>query len=200
METQVIEIEKRTLCGKANARKLRKSGKIPGILYGHKEEPVLMSLDPHALRLSLQHAGVGRNTLFKLSGVGREVVAMIKDLQKDPIRGTFLHIDFIEVREGDSVIVDIPMVYHGRPAGVVAGGVLQSTQRSLRVSSSPLSIPKSVEIDISNMQIGDVITIGDLTLPDGVKAIFEDKFKVAMVKAPRTDKAATEEGEEEEAA
>lgn len=194
MDTQVIEVENRTGRGKGEARKLRASGKVPAVLYGHKEEARALSLDPRMLQKGIRKSGKGRNTLFEIKGLDREVLGLIKEAQIEPLRRDILHIDFIEVRESDRVNVDIPLEYTGKPAGVTAGGDLEVVRRRLRVEASPLSIPKKITIDITELQIGQVFHVSDITLPDGVTA--EAKLALVTVRAPKVEAVAAEEGEE----
>lgn len=197
METHVIEVEKRDGRGKAAARKLRQSGRLPGILYGHKEEPVALSMDPKLFERHLRFSGKRRNTVLELSGLDRKVLALAKDIQSDPVDRALLHVDLLEVREGDRVVVEIPMVYHGRPEGVVKGGKLEGKKKTLRLECDALSIPKSIELTITKMQIGDTIRIEDLDLGEGVKPAIDPHQPVAMIKAPR---AATDNQDEAEGA
>ncbi len=194
MDTQVIEVENRTGRGKGEARKLRASGKVPAVLYGHKEEARALSLDPRMLQKGIRKSGKGRNTLFEIKGLDREVLGLIKEAQIEPLRRDILHIDFIEVRESDRVQVDVPLEYTGKPAGVTAGGDLEVVRRRLRVEASPLSIPKEIVIDITELQIGQVFHVSDISLPDGVTA--EAKLALVTVRAPKVEAVAAEEGEE----
>ena len=185
MDTHVIEVEKRESRGKGAARKMRAAGRIPGILYGHQEAPVSLSLDPRILERHLTHSGKRRNTLFELTGLDRKVLALTKDLQVDPVERDLLHIDFVEVREGDRLVVEVPMIYTGRPEGVVKGGKLEGTRRTLRVTCSPLAIPTEIRLEITKLQIGDAIRVKDLKLPEGTSAAVDGHLTVATVKAPR---------------
>lgn len=193
METHVIEVEKRDGQGKGDARKLRIAGRLPAVVYGHKEEPVTVTLNPILFERVLRGSGKRRNTLLELSGMGRKVLALAKDIQIDPVSRQLLHVDLLEVREGDRTVVDVPVVYQGRPEGVSKGGKLEGTKKSLKLDCSPLNIPVAVELDIAKMQIGDAIRVKDLVLPEGVTAITDPVQPVATVKAPREAKAAEEE-------
>lgn len=197
MQTHTIEVEKRDGRGKAAARKMRQAGRLPGVLYGHKEEPVALSLDPVIFERHLRTSGKRRNTLLELVGLDRKVLALAKDIQSDPVDRELLHVDLLEVREGDRVVVDVPMVYHGRPEGVVKGGKLEGKQKTIRLECSPLDIPRSVELTITKMQIGDTIRIENLTLPEGVVPAVDTHLPVAMIKAPRAAEEKAEEGEAE---
>ncbi len=195
MDTHVIEVEKREGRGKAAARKLRAAGKLPGVLYGHKEEPTAIAIDPKVFEKHLRGSGKRRNTLLELGGLDRKVLALTKEIQVDPLERNLVHVDLLEVREGDRIVVDVPMVYHGRPEGVVKGGKLESQKKSIKLDCSALAIPGSVELTITKMQIGESIRMADLKLPEGVTIASDPHQPVATIKAPRT---ATEETAEEE--
>jgi large subunit ribosomal protein L25 len=186
MEQQVIELEHRGPGKKGAVRKLRASGKIPGILYGHKEAPVPFAVNPHELRKKIRASGMGRNTIFKIQGLGREVLALLKDTQVDPVRRDLLHIDFIEVRQGDVMEVDIPLIFSGKPEGVVQGGELQVVRRSITVRTNPLAIPQSIEVDVTPLRLGQAMHASDLTFPPGVVCT-NPKFAIASVRAPRAE-------------
>jgi large subunit ribosomal protein L25 len=186
MEQQVIEVEHRGPSKKGAARKLRASGKIPGILYGHKEAPVPFAVNPHELRKRIRTSGMGRNTLFTMRGLGRDVMVLLKDTQVDPVRRDLLHVDFIEVREGDMVHVDVPFVFSGKPEGVTAGGELAIVRRTITVSTNPLTIPQSIAVDLTPIQLGQALHASDLKYPDGVVCI-NPKDAVATVRAPRAE-------------
>jgi large subunit ribosomal protein L25 len=189
MEQQVIELEHRGPGKKGAVRKLRASGKIPGILYGHKETPVPFAVNPLELRRKIRASGMGRNTIFKVQGLGRDLHAILKDTQVDPVRRDLLHIDMIEVREGDVMEVDIPLVFTGRPEGVVQGGELQVVRRSIPVRTNPLAIPKSIEVDVTPLLLGQAMHASDLNFPPGVECT-NPRFAIASVRAPRQEEVA----------
>ncbi len=186
MEQQVIEVEQRGPGKKGAVRKLRASGKIPGILYGHKEAPVPFAVNPHELRKKIRASGMGRNTLFRVTGLSRDVTALLKATQVDPVRRDLLHIDMIEVREGDSLHVDVPLIFSGKPEGVTAGGELHIVRRTLEVETNPLAIPRSIEVDLTPIQLGQALHASDLTLPEGVVCV-NLTVALATVRAPRAE-------------
>ncbi|MEM1024425.1 MAG: 50S ribosomal protein L25 [Myxococcota bacterium] len=185
MSVTEIEVAPRDQLGKGPSRKLRASGRVPGVLYGHKEQPVKFSVDPKVFFQTLRGTGMGKNTIFKVKGLGREATCLIKEMQQDPVRWDLLHLDFLEVRETDQVVVDIPVNVHGRAVGVVAGGSLQRAKRTLRVKCSPFQIPKSVELDVTPMQLGDTVRVGDVELPQGVEPIESARLAIVAVKESR---------------
>ena len=189
MEQQVIEVEQRGPRKKGAVRKLRASGKIPGILYGHKEAPVPFAVNPLELRKKLRASGQGRNTIFKVTGLGREVLALLKATQVDPVRRDLLHIDMIEVREGDVMKVDVPLVFSGKPEGVVAGGELQIVRRTIEVQCNALRIPKQIDVDLTPILLGQALHASDLTFPEGV-VVTNTRAAIATVRAPRAEEPA----------
>ncbi|MCB9654849.1 MAG: 50S ribosomal protein L25 [Deltaproteobacteria bacterium] len=196
METQTIQVRERAPDGKRASRKLRHSGSVPGVLYGHKEAPVAFEFDPKDLRKCLRTSGVGRNTVFKVEGLPRgAVLAIIKDSDLDPVRREVTHVDLIEVRDTDRVDVEVPVHLDGKPAGVVEGGVLQAVSRVLPLTCSPLNIPREIRVDVTALRIGHSIHGGDVALPAGVSLAVPPSITLATVKAPRDAAAATAEDE-----
>ncbi len=196
MDAQVLEVEKRTPAKKGACRKLRATGRVPAVLYGHKEDPTHLSFDPRSLEKLMRTTGLGVNTLFELSGLDRPVRALIKDTQLHPVNRALLHLDFAEVRDGDEVIVDVPLEYHGRPEGVVAGGTLVKVRRIMKVKAAPNRIPKVIDIQVGSMQITDIVHLGEIELPEGAVCAENPKTTAVYVKAPRAAKSTGEEEEE----
>jgi large subunit ribosomal protein L25 len=191
MEQQFIEVEQRGPKKKGAARKLRASGKIPGILYGHKEAPIPFAVNPLELRKKIRASGMGRNTVFTLKGLARDVLVLLKATQVDPVRRDLLHIDFIEVRDGDVMKVDVPMIFSGKPDGVTAGGDLHIVRRTIEVTANALRIPTSIAVDLTPIQLGHAMHASDLTYPEGVVCT-NPKAAIATVKAPRAEPVAGE--------
>jgi large subunit ribosomal protein L25 len=191
MEHQVVEVTTREGAGKGAARKLRAKGHIPGVLYGHKEAPQPLALDPIKLKRSLRDSGMGANTLLRIQGLSREVLALIKDTQVDPVKRNLLHVDLIEVRETETVTVLVPLEFTGKPAGVTAGGELGIARRSLAVKCSPVSIPKLITLDVSHLQLGQTMHVSDVNFPEGTTSGFDGRLAIASVRAPRAEKVET---------
>lgn len=183
MEHQ-ISVEPRTVDGKGSARKLRRAGKVPGILYGHKEKPLPFALNPRDLDKILAAAGTGRNTVLKVQGLERDVLALVKDSQVDPVRRTAVHIDLLEVREDEAVAVEVPLHFVGKPAGIVKGGQLQAVRFALRVYAKPLSIPRVIDVDVSHLDINDVIHVRDVKLPEGIRPALPGHLTIVILAAP----------------
>lgn len=189
METQLIEVQRRTPDGKGTARKVRKSGKIPGVLYGHKQDPVPFTVDPNEIHKRVKASGAGRNTVFKLSGLDRDVLALVKDVQIEPVKRNLLHIDFIEIRETDRVTVEVNIELVGKPVGVTAGGVLQAVRRSIAVNTSPLQIPAKIVVDVSHLGLNQALHVNDIKFPEGAKSGYPagTNYALATVQPPRAE-------------
>lgn len=185
MEALEIQLDKRDTRGKGATRKLRKAGKIPGIMYGHGEEPIAFEVDSHGFVLSLEKSPYGRNQVFAVRGIERDVEALIKDLQFHPVSREILHCDLIEVRKDDKVRVEIPVRHKGKAAGQSAGGTLRLLRRSVKIECSPNAIPFEIMLDVTPLGVGEDITVGALPLPEGVVALGDQKVVVLTIKAPR---------------
>jgi large subunit ribosomal protein L25 len=188
----ILNAEPREASGKGGARKLRQSGRIPGVLYGHKEKALSLSLDPHSLRKQMTASGYGRNTVLNVKGLEREVLALLKDTQVDPVRRDLLHVDLIEVREDEQVTVRVPVTYEGRAAGVRLGGRQQILRRQVRVRTTPLNIPKQLVVDVTTMALNDTYHASDIKLPEGVSLRTNVKESLVTIIAPLAEVVAEE--------
>jgi len=152
MDFSKVNVEVRTNSGKGSARKARAAGKCPGILYGHKQPPVSLILDPHALIKSLDKERK-RNTVFSLSiasdGKAEDVTAMIRDVQVHPLSRAVVHVDFIRVSLDEEIKVLVPLHLKGTAVGVVNGGNLHQSMHELPVAAKPQAIPSRIELDVS---------------------------------------------------
>ncbi len=191
MSETALVVESRANTGKGAVRKLRAAGRIPAILYGQGRESVALTLDPRALERVLKTGGA--NTLLDLTVEGRSdlgsPVALVKELQRHPIRGTILHADFYQVDLTKSVEVEVPIHLVGKAKGIDFGGILEHSLREVALECLPRSIPASIEVDVSNMEIGDVIHVRDLVLPTGVSLLSDPDLGVVHVALPAAEEA-----------
>ncbi len=180
MEELVIEVERRTGAGKSASRKLRHQGLIPAVVYGGGKESVPVVVDRHVITELLRQK-TGRNTLFllRMRGTKQERHAMLRDAQIDPRTRQFVHLDFIRVMKGQKVKVEIPVVLDGESIGVKAGGFLDWLSRSLHIECAADSIPIEFRVDVSQLGIGDHVSVADLTVPDGV-TMLDDPHRVIV--------------------
>ncbi|MCC7384783.1 MAG: 50S ribosomal protein L25 [Deltaproteobacteria bacterium] len=183
----VINVEPRNTHGKGAARKMRKDGRIPGILYGGGAQPLSFSVEPNQLDKTLRSSGAGRNTIFRVKGLNRELLAILKDTQIDPIKRRLIHVDMIEVREDQEVVVAVALELVGKAIGTVEGGILQAVRREVRVACRPLSIPKSIQIDVTELDIGDALHISDIQFPEGTRGADPGHWAVCTVVAPAAE-------------
>jgi len=170
--------------GKGVARKLRAAGRIPAVVYGRGVESKAISVDPNALQRVLQTGGAGINTLIELSVEGVARTVLVKELQRDPVRGRPLHTDFYLVDLDKKVEVSVPIRLLGRPEGVELGGILDHPLREIELECLPRAIPESVDVDVGHLDVGQSIHVRDLDLPEGASVRTDINLAVASVIAP----------------
>jgi large subunit ribosomal protein L25 len=178
---QKLAAEKREDSGKGVARKLRASGRVPAILYGHGMPPLPLSVDSKEL-FHVFHTGAGANVLVELVVDGTEHLAMPREVQRDHIKGRFIHVDFLIVRHDEKIEIDVPVRVVGESPGVKAGGVLEHHLWDIRVECLPTNVPEAIEVDVSALEIGDSLRVADLTAPNGVTILANpDESVIAAV-------------------
>lgn len=198
MEEVALAAEPGRTTGSAAARRLRAAGKIPAVVYGHGIDPQSVAVDGRSLRLALsQEAGL--NALINLDVGGSQHLAMARQLQRDPVRGTVAHVDFVIVRRDEVVTAEVPVHLLGEAEKVQrADGLVEQQVFTLTVHATPANIPAAIEVDISGLDIGDVIRVGELSLPPGV--ITEQDAEEPVVAGQASRVAAEIEAVEAEAA
>lgn len=205
MRTIEVEAHARTRTGKQSARALRGTGFLPAVFYGYGIEPVHISLDT-AKFMKLLGKERMEGTFIKLqirdeSGTVLEKLSVLKEMQVDTLNRLPLHVDFNEIKMDRELTVDIPVHFTGQPRGVEEeGGEVQQLKREVKVSGLPGSLPEVVELDISELMIGDTLKVGDLSLGDGVKILDGEDVALVTVSAVRVTEEVEEAAEEEEAA
>ncbi len=185
--------------GNGPARVLRRAGQIPAILYGRGTDPVLLSVNTKDLEHILKKGNFGQFILSLVIQNGKKVTkpAMIKELQAHPVTGNLIHIDFYEIDMNRQIRVMVPVVTRGNAVGLEEGGTLNLIRRELEVFCLPGDIPESIEIDITDLGIGDAIHIEDVTLGDNVEVSTDVNFTIVTVLSPKVEEEVTEEAEEE---
>jgi large subunit ribosomal protein L25 len=192
METTTLQAEVRDTRGKGPARRLRAQGKVPGVFYGPGVEPTPLTLSPKELEKALRGER-GRNVVFKLSVGGKDELAMVKDVTTDPVSQELLHVDLYRVFEDKVLEVDVPFHTRGRAQGVVMGGVLNVTRRTLPLRTTPANIPVSIDVDVTSLNLRDTISVEQIELPEGVECTLSPKLTLVIVLEPRKAAAAAEE-------
>lgn len=179
-----ITATRREGTGKGPARAQRRSGRVPGIVYGHGEESIPVSVDALELNRLVNAISVD-NTILDLDVDGSDTYkVLIRELQRHPYRNGFVHVDFFHIAMDEKINVDVPIVVTGIPEGVrTGGGVLDHVLRELQVYCLPGNIPEKVEVDVTELEVGDSIHVSDLDLPD-VEFLTDAERTVVGVLAP----------------
>jgi len=206
MNQPVLAARVRNSKGKGAARKLRRNNQVPAIFYGPNSEPIMLAVDYPELKRLLAR-GSGENILLDLqvkSDQGTETrKVMLKELLMDPIKDTCIHADFYEISMDKEITVPVPIRLLNTPNGVSEGGILQHVRRELTISCLPDKLMDSLEVDVSALEIGDVLHVRDIELPEGTKSVDEGHLTIAIVAAPtvQVEEEVEElgEGEEEKA-
>jgi large subunit ribosomal protein L25 len=175
----------RDATGKGAARQLRGRGQVPAVIYGHDIKPQALSLNARDLDKLLSHIQA-ESTVIEVTVDGHTSKTLIREIQRHPIKRQILHVDFQALVAGEKVTVSIPIVLIGIPEGVrLEGAVLDQTLRELEIEVDPSNIPDHVELDVTNMVIGDSFHVSDIKLPEGVEVQNDPETSVAVVAAPR---------------
>jgi large subunit ribosomal protein L25 len=192
LETLEIEVNAREPGSKHQARRLRREGKIPAVLYGPKVRPLALELNRKDF--SNRVAGLEGSHLVRLKSASTTLadkVALVKEMQYHPITGEVIHADFYEVDLTARIEVSVPLHFVGKGAGVVRGGILQPIVREIQVECLPLDIPQYFDVDVSGLDIGDSVHIEDLPMPEGVTAVFDSNFALVTVATPTVEEEPT---------
>ena len=179
---------RREITGKGPNRRLRRSGRIPAVLYGHKSGNVVLEVDPKDI-FKILYSQTGENTIFQLSVPGREVVnCLIKEYQLEPVSHELLHTDFYEVAMDEKLELKVPLLARGEAYGVkTEGGLLDIVHRELRVECLPADIPENIEADVTDLKIGDMLRVRDLRISDKIKILEDPETVVIAVEHPRAE-------------
>ncbi len=180
-------VQDRSILGSAEARRLRRKGIVPGVLYG-REEPVAISITERDLRAALTTRGGLNAVLDVVVDGGKTHSSVLKEYQQDPVRGLITHVDLQEVRLDQPIHATVPLTLHGEPAGVKEGGVLSQVTNELNVEALPMEVPEHLEVDVTDMQIGDTLRLSALSATPGVTLLDDPELTVlATVTQPRTE-------------
>lgn len=169
--------------GKGWSRRTRAEGRVPAVVYGQGMEPVSISVDRREFVTAL-HTDAGMNVLLDLEIDGTTTLALTRELQRDPVRGTLLHADFVKIDRTQEVEVEVPVHIVGESPGVKEGGVLENPMFQLHVKSLPGNVPESIEVDITGLGIGDSLRVSDLTSGRDFEILNDPDSVVASVAAP----------------
>ena len=180
-------VQNRAILGSAEARRLRTRGIIPGVLYG-RGEPVAISIPERDLRTALTSRGGLNAVLDVVVEGGKTHSSVLKEYQQDPVRGLITHVDLQEVRLDQPIHATVPLTLHGEPVGVKEGGILSQVTNELNVEALPMEVPEHLEIDVSELQIGDTLRLSAMPATPGVTLLDDlEQTVIATVTQPRTE-------------
>ena len=178
-----LTAESREGVGKGAARKIRAAGKVPAVLYGPAVESMRLSVDALQLWHAL-HTDAGTNVLINLAVDGDTFLTMPREVQRDIVRGTLLHVDFLQIRRDVAIQVDVPVTLVGESVGVKEGGVIEHHLWELRIECLPAQVPESIEADISALAVGDSLHVSDLKLPQHITLVTPAEETLVSVVPP----------------
>jgi large subunit ribosomal protein L25 len=173
-----ITAEPRTEFGKGGARRTRRAGKVPAVLYGHGEKPRHIALPAREFAAAIRHGGANQLFNIEISGGGGTALALPKAIQRDPIKDTFEHVDLLIVRRGEKVTVEVPVQLVGEAA---RDTLIVHEQNTLSVLADATRLPDHLEVSVEGLNVGSRVTAGDVTLPAGVELVADADLVLAMV-------------------
>ncbi|MGB1531619.1 MAG: 50S ribosomal protein L25 [Acidimicrobiales bacterium] len=180
MADLVLNTEEKTTIGSRSSRRLRRDGKVPGVLYGLGQDPEIFSVDYGDLRGALT-TDAGLNALIQLSIKGTNQLSILKTLQRHPVKDEVIHVDFVRVDPSQELAVEVPIVLEGVAKKVTdQNGMVDQTMFSLSVLSLPDSIPNELTADVSELEINDAIRVSDVVLPEGVRTEVDPEEAIAV--------------------
>lgn len=190
MATISLNVSNRDGRGKGAARKLRAAGQVPAIVYGRGQNATSVAVDPRSIELGFASTR-DPNTLVALAfDDGSTRTCLVRDVQRHPVSQAIEHVDFYEVAPDQELTLSVPVVTTGRAAGTRVGGNLKQLVRRLTVRSLPASIPSTIEIDVSPLNVGQSLKVSELTPPPGTSFVYRKDFAVVEVEGKRVDEAA----------
>ena len=195
MDFAKVNVEVRTGLGKGGSRKVRAAGKVPGVVFGRKVEPIAVTFNEKELLTSLDKEKK-RNTVLQLSisngGKSEEVTAMVREAQVNPLSRRLVHVDFLRVDLDTEVHVTVPLLLTGKAVGLTNGGNLHQSMHVIAIAAKPAAIPTKLEADVTALDIGDALHVSDLKLGEGVRALLDPREAIASVVAPKAEKVEAE--------
>lgn len=188
MEQETLAAQKRTTSGSRPARRMRRDGRVPAVVYGSDLETTSISIDSRELGTTL-HTEAGLNALINVVVDGEdEVLAVAREIQRDPVRGDITHLDLIQVSLDIEIEAEVTIEYVGVPAGVrEEGGFVEAIETSVVLTALPTNIPASIEVDITELGIGDTLKVADLAAIDGVTYTTDEDRPMVTVLLPSVE-------------
>ena len=198
MQQAKLEVQQRNVFGKQNARAIRRAGDVPAVVYGRKQDTVALQINERLFKQFLRT--YGENVIINIEiNEGSSEPVIIKEIQRDPVeKQMLLHADFIRISLDEPVTSTVPILLVGTPAGAQLGGVIEFPLRSLTLNCLPSLMPNDITVDVTNMELGDIIYVQDIELDDEIEVINEPNRMIVSVSQPRVHIEEVEEPEEDE--
>jgi len=198
-----LAVETRDRAGKGAARATRRAGRVPAVIYGNKQDPVLVSIDPLDLQRQIRGPGFF-SSVYEIEAGGSTHRVLARDLQLDPVTDRPIHVDFMRFSKKTRLVIEVNVAFENEEEcpGLRQGGVLNIVRHSIELRCNPESIPESIPLDLTGLEVGDSVHISAITLPDDVELTITDRdFTIATIAAPTVvvdEDPDAEEGEEGE--
>lgn len=187
MATATLNAKPRQDTGKGVSRKLRAAGEVPGVIYGSGRQAQPLTVNAREFDRLAERVRI-TSTVIELALDGKTARTLVRELQRDPIKRTVIHVDFQELVAGEKVTVSVPLRFVGTAEGVkTGGGILEETMHQIEVTCDPANIPDHIDVDVTPLTIGHSLHVGDLKLPEGVEVVDDPEQTVAVVSAPKEE-------------
>jgi len=194
MEQNILSVEKRQIFGRISARKIRREGRTPAIIYGKGlRNAIPVNVNIEELKELLKQGGKGMNLLLTLKADNPDIngkIVVVKDYDINPVSREVEHVDFYEISLEHRIKIKVPLELTGKAMGVTMGGILEHVRRELEVECLPGNIPDKIVVDVTDLKLGHSIHVMDIKLPEGVKVIADSNFAIAAVSVLKEEEAA----------
>ncbi len=199
---ETLQAEKRDVKGTTASKRLRRTGVVPAVIYGSNQREYMIQLDSKAF-FDLARKQASHNFLVNIEIAGaneKSKLAIVQDIQRDPLNGSLIHVDFRAVSESDTIHAAVPIELRGEPIGVKTGGLLEQLVHEIEVSCSPSNLPESIVNDVESLKLGQSLKVSQLNLPKGVTVKLDGEVLVAIITQTRASVSEGTGGAEEGAA
>lgn len=180
-ETQLSGTYRTQDFGTQGARRLRRQGRIPAVLYGHRKEPVHISLDEKEFKKKRRH--ISESTLLEITVDGEKYTVLMKDYQENLLLDRILHVDFFEVTGGEALRTHVPIILQGQPVGAKYGGIIDQVTHEIEVECLPQDLPETIVVNISELGLNESIEVAAVSVPTGVRILTHPQTTIATVKS-----------------
>lgn len=179
-----LDIENREVVGKKATRILRRSGKVPSVLYFKGEEPLSISVNNKALNKAMK----SEQRIYEMEINNESQYVMIKEIQYHPVTDEVLHVDFMRVLRSEKMTISVPLILTGKAVGVTEGGILSQSMNQIEISCYPTNVPENIEVNIDSLELNASLSVADVSIDDDeIEIISSDELNVASIAAPREE-------------